>query len=72
TSYVSNDSEKNPDFEGYEQLKSIYGTREDECHMTEIAHIERAYRFPHLVIDRDLFEDGLYEKSFIKSEETEK
>ncbi|HBC3593150.1 hypothetical protein P3602_24800 [Vibrio parahaemolyticus] len=72
TSYVSNDSEKNPDFEGYEQLKSIYGTREDECHMTEIEHIERAYRFPHLVVDRDLFEDGLYEKSFIKSEETEK
>ncbi|WP_017190502.1 hypothetical protein [Vibrio harveyi] len=72
TSYVSNYSEKNPDFQGYEHLKSIYGTGEDECHMTEIAHIERAYRFPHLVIDRDLFEDGLYEKSFIKSEETEK
>lgn len=70
--YVSNDPDKNPDFSGYQYLKSIYGTRGDECHMTAIEYIELAYRHPHLVVDRELFEDGLYEKSLIKSEVTSK
>lgn len=63
--FISNETEHNPDYDEFEGIKTVYGTREQECSMSEIEFIERAYRYPHTV-NRKLFEDGLYKESLLE------